>query len=105
MTKAHRDTRFIDQLRRAASPEAREGIRHSLASEEVRPIDEMHMEMRLGRAASVANVTEDLASGDAVATPDSERARPHVRIEGIEAAADVDYHVISARIDQVERDG
>src|ERR1700760_1952681 len=66
------------------------------------PIDDMHMKMRFGRAAGIADVTDHPPGLYAVAHFDLEQARSHVGVEYVATAADIHHNMISTCIEEVE---
>jgi hypothetical protein len=65
----------------------------------------MHVEMRLRRAAAIADVTQDLAGADDVSDPGRHGSGAHMRIERVSARRDLDHEMIARGAIEVDRDG
>jgi hypothetical protein len=68
-------------------------------------VDDMHVQMRFGRAAGIADVTEDLRGGYMVANFNRHRSRAHMSVENVMMLSDIDDNVVTARVDEVDIDG
>src|ERR1700722_9837411 len=105
VAKRHRVVRLSDHLGRAARAELIEFIGNPVAGEKRWMVNDMHVQMRFGRAAGIADVAEDLPRGYMVANFNRHRSRAHMSVENVMMLSDIDDNVVTARVDEVDIDG
>lgn len=82
-----------------------EFIWDAVTREERGLIIDMHVQVWLGRAAGIADKTDDLAGADTVSDLHPHCAGPHMRIKNVAIRRDLDDGVIAGRIVEIDRDG
>src|SRR5262249_18544824 len=92
-------------LDRTARLKCREPVGHAIAGEEGRMVVDMHVQMRLGGAAGIADMADHVADADRIADLYAPGARAHVRIENEPTRCYLDDDMIASRVIKGDRYG